>query len=55
MNTVVMRLLQPTWLMVGLVLLALLTALAALAWAGGLSDPDQIVGPFRWVPLDQSA
>lgn len=55
MNTVLTRHLQPTWLVVGLVLLAVLAALAALAWGAGSNDTEQLVGPFRWVPLDQSA
>jgi hypothetical protein len=55
MNTVLTRLLQPTWLAVGLVLLSLLAALALLIWAGGVDDPEQLVGPFRWVPLKHLA
>lgn len=55
MHTVLTRLLQPTWLMVGLVLLSLLAALAVLIWAGGVNDTEQLVGPFRWVPLKHSA
>jgi len=51
MNTVLARLHQPTWLVVGLVLLAALVALAVLFWAGGVNDTEQLVGPFRWVPL----
>lgn len=48
MNTVVTRLLQPTWLVVGLVLLVLLAAVAVLIWAGGVNDTEELVGPFRW-------
>jgi hypothetical protein len=52
MNTVVTRLLQPTWLVVGLVLLSLLAALALLIWTAGANDTEQLVGPFRWEPLN---
>jgi hypothetical protein len=55
MSTVVTRLLQPTWLVVGLVLLSLLAALALMIWTGGANDAEQLVGPFRWEPLDLSA
>ncbi|HEY8135527.1 MAG TPA: hypothetical protein VIF08_05755 [Candidatus Limnocylindrales bacterium] len=55
MNTVLTRLLQPTWLVIGLALLSLLVALAMLILAGGASDTEQLVGPFRWEPLDLSA
>jgi hypothetical protein len=51
MQTVVARLLQPTSLVVGLLLaVSLLVALALLVWAGGTHDPELRVGPFRWEP-----
>lgn len=50
MNTVLARLPQHAWLVVGLVLVSLLVALAVLITAGGLNDTEQLVGPFRWVP-----
>jgi len=55
MNTVLTRLLQPTWLGVGLVLVALLAVFALLIWAVGMSDAEQLVGPFRWAPGDHLA
>lgn len=51
MNTVLARLLQPTWLVVGLALLSLLAALAVLIWVGSIDATEQLVGPFRWEPL----
>jgi hypothetical protein len=53
MNTVLTRLLQPAWLLVGLVLLSVLAALALLIW--GMDDPEHLVAPFRWVPLKNVA
>lgn len=55
MNTVLARLLQPTPLVVGLVLVLFVAALALLVWAGGVDDTEQLVAPFRWVPGDQLA
>lgn len=55
MSTVLSRLLQPTWLVVGLVLLSLLAALAVWMWAGAINDTQQLVGPFRWVAAEQLA
>jgi hypothetical protein len=55
MSTVLTRLLQPTWLVVGLVLLSLLATLAVWIWAGGANDTEQLVGPFRWVTAEQLA
>ena len=52
MQTVLTRLLRPTGLMVGLlVLFALLSALALLMWLGGVNDTEPLVAPFRWEPL----
>jgi hypothetical protein len=56
MNTVLARLLQPTWLMAGLVIvLALLVVLSLAISADGLNDAQQLVGPFRWSPSRQLA
>jgi hypothetical protein len=55
MSTVLSRLLQPTWLVVSLVLLSLLAALAVWMWAGAIDDTQQLVGPFRWVLPEQLA
>ena len=55
MNTVLARFLQPTWLVVGLVGLALLASLALLMFVGGADDTPQLVAPFRWVPAKHIA
>ncbi len=49
MDTVLARLRQPTWLMLGLVIvLALLVVLALALWVDGLNDARHLVAPFRW-------
>lgn len=56
MQSVRARLLQPTWLLVGLMLvLALLVLLALALWLSAVHEPAQLVGPFRWLPGEPTA
>jgi hypothetical protein len=48
MHTVIGRLLQPSVLLTGLLLLALVAAVVVSLWLGGAHDAEQLVGPFRW-------
>ena len=48
MHTLMGRLLQPTVVLVGLLLVALLAAVVVQLWLGGLEETEQLVGPFRW-------
>lgn len=55
MQSVLARLLQPTWVLVGLVVIIALLVVAALAlWTGAVHDTEQLVGPFRWEPAPHS-
>jgi hypothetical protein len=53
MQTVIGRLLQPTFLLVGLLLVALIVTVVVLLWLGGAHETEQLVGPFRWEPMSR--
>ena len=51
MQTVLGRTIQSRALLVGLALVVVLLAAAAvLLWIAGLPDTQPLVGPFRWAP-----
>ena len=49
MEPVLARLLQPSGLFVGLVLVVFALIALVLLWAGGTSEPGHLVAPFRWL------
>ena len=49
MEPVLARLLQPSALFLGVVLVVFALLAAVLIWAGGMHESDQLVGPFRWL------
>ena len=50
MQSVLARFLQPTGLLVALVVVLALLMLVVTLWASAMPDPEPLLGPFRWLP-----
>ncbi|MEA2677981.1 MAG: hypothetical protein QOJ81_2122 [Chloroflexota bacterium] len=55
MESVIARVLQPTWVLVGLVAAIVLATILVLLGAAGAIETDHLVAPFRWAASEPIA